>query len=65
MGVDLVQGKLTIRQTKFSKSRLVPLHATVAKVLQKYTAFRRLYVPVRTEAFFFVSSSGAGLVNRS
>jgi integrase len=62
---DLVQGMLTIRQTKFSKSRLVPLHATANEALQKYTASRQLYVPVRPEAFFFVSSSGAGLVNRT
>jgi integrase len=63
--VDLVHGMLTIRQTKFSKSRLVPLHATAAKALQKYTTLRRFYVPVRSEAFFFVSTSGAGLVNRT
>jgi len=63
--IDLVQGMLTIRQTKFSKSRLVPLHATAVKALQKYTAFRQLYVPVRLEALLFVSASGAGLVNRT
>ncbi len=63
--VDLVQGMLTVRQTKFSKSRLVPLHATSKEALQKYTACRRLYVPVRPEAFFFVSLSGAGLVDRT
>ena len=56
---------LTITQTKFSKSRLVPLHATTAKELQKYTAIRRLCVSVRPEDFFFVSPSGAGLVNRT
>lgn len=63
--VDLVQGTLTIRQTKFSKSRLVPLHATAAEALQRYTAVRRLCVPVRPEAFFFVSASGAALANRT
>lgn len=60
-----MQGMLTIRQTKFSKPRLVPLHAMVATALQKYTAFRRRRVPMRPEAFFFLSSSGAGLVNRT
>ncbi len=63
--VDLVQGILTIRQTKFCKSRLVPLHATAARTLQKYTALRRHCVSVSPEAFFFVSSSGEGLVNRT
>ncbi len=43
----------------------VPLHATATEALQKYTAFRRLYVPVQPEAFFFVSASGAGSVNRT
>jgi integrase len=63
--VDLITGILTIRQTKFCKSRFVPLHATAVRALQQYTAFRRLWVPVRPDAFFFVSPSGAGLVNRT
>lgn len=63
--VDLVQGIMTIRQTKFCKSRLVPLHATATKALRQYTAFRRTWVPVRPDAFFFISPSGAALVNRT
>jgi integrase len=63
--VDLIQGILTIRQTKFCKSRLVPVHATTTKALRQYTAFRRHWAPPRPEAFFFISPSGAGLVNRT
>nr|WP_287123394.1 tyrosine-type recombinase/integrase [Mesorhizobium sp.] len=38
--VDLDQGILTIRETKFGKSRLVPLHATTVAVLSDYAARR-------------------------
>ncbi len=34
-------GVLRIRNTKFNKSRLVPLHASVVAVLNKYVAMRR------------------------
>lgn len=63
--VDLVRETLTVRQTKFCKSRLVPLHATVAHALKKYTSFRRSYVPVLPDAFFFVSANGAALGDRT
>jgi integrase len=59
--VDLTQGILTVRQTKFAKSRLVPLHPTASDALRRYTALRRLYVPVSPEAFFFLSRSGGAL----
>ncbi|KAJ8138973.1 hypothetical protein OY671_007814, partial [Metschnikowia pulcherrima] len=36
--VDLDQGVLTIRESKFGKSRLVPLHATTISVLRDYSA---------------------------
>ncbi|MFB8343118.1 tyrosine-type recombinase/integrase, partial [Brucella cytisi] len=38
--VDLDQGILTIRETKFGKSRLVPLHDTTITVLSDYAARR-------------------------
>ena len=38
--VDLDAGVLTIRQTKFHKSRLVPLHATALGPLRDYVAAR-------------------------
>ncbi len=34
-------GVLHIRETKFRKSRLVPLHATVIEALDRYLALRR------------------------
>ncbi len=51
--VDLDQGLLHIRNTKFGKSRLVPLHATSARALRRY-ALRRDRDPAscKTEAYF-------------
>lgn len=54
--IDWRQGLLTIRQTKFRKSRLVPLHATTLAALRDYVARRdRLYPAPTTEAFFLTS----------
>lgn len=63
--VDLTQGLLTVRQTKFRKSRLVPLDPTVTNALSRYTALRRRHVPTPRQGCFFASSSGARLVNRT
>ena len=38
--VDLEAGVLTFRQTKFGKSRLVPVHETTLKVLRRYASLR-------------------------
>jgi integrase len=38
--VDLDQGLLTIRESKFRKSRLVPLHPTTTQALLRYRAHR-------------------------
>lgn len=38
--VDLARGVLTVRQTKFRKSRLVPLHPTATEALARYAAHR-------------------------
>ncbi|WP_291540526.1 tyrosine-type recombinase/integrase [Comamonas sp. SCN 67-35] len=41
---DLDGGILTIQQTKFGKSRIVPLHPSVIGPLAAYRALRRQYV---------------------
>lgn len=38
--VDLVEGILTIRESKFRKSRLVPLHSTTTQAMTRYAAQR-------------------------
>ena len=51
--VDLVNGVLTIRDTKFGKARFVPLHLSTRRALQRYARIRdRLCRNPRTPHFF-------------
>lgn len=51
--VDWKRGLLAIRETKFRKSRLVPLHPTAIKALRKYARLRDHHHPdPKTDAFF-------------
>jgi integrase len=53
LDVDWKQGLLTIRQTKFRKFRLVPLHPTAVSAMRSYAQVRdRLNPAPRTNAFF-------------
>ncbi len=57
--VDLKAAVLTIRGTKFGKSRLVPLHASTCKVLAGYMARRKRHWAARpVSPYLFVSSWG-------
>ena len=59
--VDLEQGVLTIRGTKFGKSRLVPIHCTTRRVLMQYAKRRdRQLCPPRSP-YFFVAARGGRL----
>jgi integrase len=51
--VDLDTGVLTVRQTKFCKSRLVPLHPTATRALRLYATERDTSHDVVTSAPFF------------
>jgi integrase/recombinase XerD len=55
--VDLGHGILTIRRTKFGKSRHVPVHPSTVNALQKY-ADRRDRILGKPSAAFFVSERG-------
>ena len=59
--VDTDGGLLTVRQTKFCKSRLVSLHPTTTEALTRYLVARQRHVPSTPEAPLFVSPSGTGL----
>jgi integrase len=60
--VDLGHAVLTVRMTKFRKSRLVPLHPTTADALRIYARSRDRLVPRRaTATTFFVTKSGSAL----
>jgi len=58
LDVDLDGGVLTIRQTKFGKSRLVPLHPSTIGPLSAYRALRRQHMQPTPRSTFFVSSRG-------
>jgi len=58
--VDLKKGVLTIRGTKFGKSRLVPIHPSTRKVLSDYARRRDRFLR-RRPATFFVSGRGTRL----
>lgn len=59
--VDLNKGILKIRESKFRKSRLVPIHASTVSVLRQYTKRRDMLVPVRSSKCFFVSDIGRAM----
>lgn len=59
--VDLTQGILTIEQTKFGKSRLLPLHPSTQLVLQQYQCRRDRICPNPQDPNFFISDSGTRL----
>ena len=57
--VDLAAAVLTIRGTKFGKSRLVPMHASTCKVLADYIARReRHWAGQPVSSYLFVSNRG-------
>jgi len=62
--VDLDQGVLTIRETKFGKSRLVPLHATTIGVLSDYAARRDPHLCTPRSPYFFVAEQGGRLLHQ-
>lgn len=59
--VDLKQGILTIRQTKFAKSRQLPLHTSTVVALAHYRRQRARHVPTTVDTPFFISSRGRRL----
>lgn len=59
--VDLQEGLLTIRSTKFGKSRLVPLHPSTQHALLAYGRQRHRHLGRATLGHFFVSVRGKPL----
>jgi integrase len=54
-----------VRQTKFRKSRLVPLHSTTIAALTHYAETRQRKVGGLNAGAFFVSDRGKSLANRT
>jgi integrase len=59
--VDCRTGVITIRQAKFDRSRLVPVHPTVTAALRRYVADRDRLCPTPRSAAFFISTAGTAL----
>jgi integrase len=60
--VDLRHGVITIRRTKFGKSRLIPLHASTIVALDRYVQHRDSVV-VRNCDGFFLAEDGARITS--
>jgi integrase len=60
--VDLVEGVLAVRLTKFGKSREVPVHASTVDALAAYARARDRLCPRPAGPAFFVSTAGTRLL---
>lgn len=56
--VDLTNGVLLVRKTKFRKDRLVPVHTTTQAALRHYVRVRDAAFPQPKDQAFFLSSRG-------
>lgn len=63
--VDLRGATLTVHQTKFNKSRCLPLHPSVLQALTDYRQLRDRVVARSVDKSFFVSPSGIALPART
>lgn len=63
--VDLEAGAITVRKTKFRKSRCLPLHASTIHALKLYRQVRDDHWAADPGAPFFVSHAGAALPKRT
>ena len=63
--VDLGEGVLAVRRTKFGRSRFVPVHPTTCDALADYAERRDRTVPVCFAEAFFVSERGTRITDCS
>lgn len=59
--VDLKHGMLVIRQTKFAKSRQLPIHPSTVKALARYRKQREQHLPTTMGMPFLIGSRGRRL----
>jgi integrase/recombinase XerD len=60
--VDWAEGVLVVRNSKFGKSREVPLDPTTVEALACYARFRGQHVPRPQSPAFFVSAKGTPVI---
>jgi integrase len=63
--VDLDSGSVTIRNTKFRKSRCLPIHSSVVQALGLYRQFRDRSHATAPSLPFFISQAGDALPRRT
>ena len=61
---DLEEGVLTVRETKFGKSRLIPLHPSTSAALRNYAERRDAHLGSRCGPQFFVAERGGRLLHQ-
>jgi len=59
--VDLINGVLTIRDTKFGKTRYVPVHPSTQRALQRYAKLRDRLCRTPSSPRFFLSDRGTSV----
>jgi len=63
--VDLTQAILTVRWTRFGKTRLIPIHSSTVDKLEEYSRLRsRIFIRPKSPSFF-VSEQGTRLTHWS
>jgi integrase len=60
--VDLAEGVLVVRASKFNKSREVPLHQSTVEALAAYDAIRNRFVAAPKSPTFFMSGKGTQII---
>lgn len=60
--VDLARGVLTVRDSKFGKSRLLPLHRSTVTALRRYLRQRERHRAAEVSDAFFISPAGTRLL---
>jgi integrase len=60
--IDWAEGVLLIRESKFGKSRLVPLHDSAIRALRDYDTLRRETTPRPKDPAFFISRTRRRLI---
>ncbi|MBB3742028.1 integrase [Rhizobium sp. BK591] len=60
---DLETGTLTIRATKFGKTRIVPLHQSTTLALRRYASIRDEQPIRQASDYFFVGDRGKALIH--
>lgn len=63
--VDISNRTITIRQSKFGKSRYIPIHRTTADVLKAYSEYRASSLLEPKSSQFFINHHGFGISERT